>query len=181
MAILKATVKLDTSGLARLASPAKQRAITLKAVKAGAKVIPGAAKSLAPRRSGALKQSLGIKAVRGTKGKTSALAVIGARKKVVKEIQRSKKSASKTKAVPAFYAHLVEKGTRPHALGKGAKLARKGKPQIHTNQTGRQHPGAKAHPFLKPAWEGNADRAIEAGEKVISQEIAKLMTKSQKT
>lgn len=36
---------------------------------------------------------------------------------------------------PRNYAHLVEFGTKPHAIGKG------------------RHPGAKAQPFMGPAWQ----------------------------
>lgn len=92
-------------GLDAIERTAKKRAITLKAVKAGAKLVQHAAKSSVARRSGALKQSLGIKSQKGTRGKTLALAVIGARAKVVKQY--------KGKTIkPAKYSHLVEKGTK---------------------------------------------------------------------
>lgn len=90
-------------GLDAIAKLAKQRAITLKAVKAGAKIVQRAAKANAPRRSGALKQSIGIKAAKGTRGKTLAFVVIGARAKVEKVFRGRKVKPSK-------YSHLVEKG-----------------------------------------------------------------------
>lgn len=92
-------------GLEAIERTAKKRAITLKAVKAGAKLVQRGAKGSVSRRSGALKQSLGIKSQKGTRGKTLALAIIGARAKVVKVF--------KGKTIkPAKYAHLVEKGTK---------------------------------------------------------------------
>lgn len=95
-------------GLDAIEKTAKRRALTLKAVKAGAKLIQSAAKSNAPRRSGALKQSIGIKAGKGTRGKTLAFAVIGSRAKV-------EKSWRGKKVKPSKYARLVEQGTRTAA------------------------------------------------------------------
>lgn len=175
MALLKAKVVVDTRGLAGLVTKAKERSITLRAVKAGARLVQADAKAAAPRRkgSGALRQSLGTKAVKGTRGSTVALAVVGARKKVVKTLSRGNKSV---RVVPAFYAHLVEKGTRPHAIGKGSKLGRKGK--ASGPQAGGMHPGAKAQPFLVPAWESNRSRAAEEAKKVLADEIQKAIAKA---
>lgn len=94
-------------GLEQIERTAKKRAVTLKAVKAGAKLVQSGAKSRVPKRkkSGALKQSLGIKSQKGTRGKTLAFAVVGARSKVVK--------LYKGKTIkPSKYSHLVERGTR---------------------------------------------------------------------
>lgn len=99
-------VKVFTSfdGLEAIERTAKRRAITLKAIKAGAKLVQARAKTKVVKRSGALRQSIGIKAEKGRKGKTLALAVVGARVKVVRQY--------KGKSIrPAKYAHLVEKGT----------------------------------------------------------------------
>lgn len=65
---------------------------------------------------------------------------------------------------PIFYAHLVEGGTRPHALGRGAvlgRLAARAK-QYARRQRGRLHPGTKAQPFLLPALRDNAAQVIAA-------------------
>lgn len=121
-----ATVAVDYSPIYGVATVAKQRAITLKAVKAGAKPILQAAKAMAPRRKiggGTLVRSLGVNAIKGTVGKTLALAVIGPRKKVI-EYKIVKPGGRPEKVWPAKTAHLVEFGTRPHALGRGAKLSR---------------------------------------------------------
>ncbi|HEY1191937.1 MAG TPA: HK97-gp10 family putative phage morphogenesis protein [Gemmata sp.] len=95
-------------GLEAIQRTAKKRAVTLKAVKAGAKLVQQRAKPNAPKRSGALRQSIGIKSQKGSRGKTLALAVIGARSKVTKQVR------GKT-VRPAKYAHLVEKGTKRSA------------------------------------------------------------------
>lgn len=82
--------------------------------------------------------------------------------------------------MPAFYAHLVEGGTKPHAVGKGSKLGRKGKADV--GQTGKKHPGAKAQPFLKPAFESTKAEAAGAALAVmgegISREIARVAAKA---
>ncbi len=94
----------EFAGLEAIERTAKKRAITLKAIKAGAKLVQRAAKAKVVKRSGALKQSIGTKAQKGRKGKTLALAVVGARTKVVQQYKgRSVR--------PAKYAHLVERGT----------------------------------------------------------------------
>lgn len=53
---------------------------------------------------------------------------------------------------PTFYAHLVEGGAKPHRIGKGSRR-RQGR------QSGKLHPGAKAKPFLGPAWR-RTDRQV---------------------
>lgn len=47
-------------------------------------------------------------------------------------------------AKPFKYAHLIDKGVRPHAIGKGS-TKRKG------SQTGRIHPGFAPMPFVQPS------------------------------
>ena len=154
MAVTKIGLQLDLSGLEALKSTAQKRAVTLKGVKAGAKLVQAAAKSRAPKRSGALKQSIGIKTRKGTRGKTLALAVVGARTKVRKMVKPAR-GTKKVLAVPGKYAHLVEKGTKPHG----------------------GHPGARAQPFLKPGFDSVKDQAGAAGMKAMGDEIQRLIAK----
>lgn len=167
-----------------MSSVAKQRGVTMKGVKAGAKIVQKAAKKAAPRRkkvrgfaldtgSGALRQSLGFKAAKGRRGKTLAYAVIGARKKVRKTVRVGGRTII---AVPAFYAHLVEKGTRPHSLGKGAKLARRGK--AAANVVGKQHPGARPQPFLGPAYRQNQGVIANAMTAEMGEAVRKELEKA---
>jgi HK97 gp10 family phage protein len=174
--MIEAKIVADMTPARLLASVAVQRRITLKAVKAGAKLVVPKAKAGAPRRkgSGALKQSQGIKAEKGKRGKTLAFAVVGARKKVEETIPRGRKSV---RVVPSYYAHLVEKGTRAHSLNKGAKLGRKGKANIGQG-TGKQHPGAKAKPFLGPAWESTKDQVGKVVTETIAAEVKKELRKN---
>jgi hypothetical protein len=50
---------------------------------------------------------------------------------------------------PAKYFHLVEKGARPHAVGRGSRLDRMLKSGLRRGaQSGRMHPGfAGRHPM----------------------------------
>ncbi|MCC6426280.1 MAG: HK97 gp10 family phage protein [Phycisphaerales bacterium] len=84
------------------------------------------------------------------------------------------------KVDPRHYAHLVEFGTRPHAVGKDSELAtrvnssRKGSGV----QLGKQHPGARAKPFMRPAFDSQSNKAdgiigAKVGE-LLTEEAAKL-------
>jgi HK97 gp10 family phage protein len=175
VAILRTKVQLDLSGLKKLDKATQQRRVTLAAVKDGAKVVQKSAKGSAPRSSGALKQSLGIKGQKGRKGKTIAFAVVGPRTKVRKLVKR-RGSRRPVLAVPAYYAHLVEQGTRPHALGKGSRaVARRGKKKL---SAGAQHPGTRPRPFLRPAYTGNKAAIATAVTKRLGIEIEKEIAKA---
>ncbi len=190
--MIRVTVKTDTSGIDAVISVARQRGITLAGAKAAGKPLKNAARSGAPKRpgSGTLKQAQGIKAAKGTKaGTTASFAVQGARKKVVKMVKlRGKKKP--VKVVPAFYDHLVQLGTRPHALGKGESLGRdvtkrRKTAVVRTGQTTGKHPGAKANPYRKRAWESVKNQAGAAAmkamgaatQKEIDRQAAKIRTK----
>lgn len=197
--ILRARVAVDASGLRLLSSAAKQRTVTTRMARSGGKVVQRAAKPLAPRRkgSGALRRSLGVKAKRGTRGKTISYAVVGPRKSVRKTItlngnkafiDATDKSGKATRkaiivggrqvtVVPAFYAHLVEKGTRPHSLGRGSLLARRGKGGAGQG-AGKRHPGARPRPFLGPAYEGSKDAVRAVMLRTAADEVQKELVKA---
>lgn len=159
-------------GLDAIEKTARKRAVTLKAVKVGAKIVQQAAKTKAPKRkrSGALRQSIGIKAVKGTKGKTLALAVVGARSKVEKTFKGRKIKPSK-------YAHLVEKGTKPHSLLKRSKskIGKVARAVAVAAGAGKRHPGAKPKPFLRPALDQNKDAAGRAMLDALGAEIKRVI------
>jgi HK97 gp10 family phage protein len=68
----------------------------------------------------------------------------------------------------AYYAHMAEFGTRPHAeLPSGAKalfVAGRFKMQV-------QHPGAIAKPFMRPAFDNHAHAAIQAAADYMAERI----------
>jgi HK97 gp10 family phage protein len=158
MAVLKAGLSLDLAPLKSLATAAKQRAVTLKGVRAAAKIVQAAVKARAPKRkrSGALKQSIGQKSAKGKRGRTLAYAVVGARTKVVKSVPVGKGGRTIT-AKPAKYAHLVERGTKPHG----------------------GHPGAKPKPFLVPGLRATQAQASSAAMKAMADEVQKSLAKEQ--
>lgn len=188
--MIRVSVKTDVSGIAAVITAAKTRGITLAGAKAAGKLLKTAARATAPKRpgSGALKQAQGVKAAKGTKsGTTASYAVQGARKKVVRMVKvRGKRKP--VKAVPAFYDHLVQLGTKPHALGKGESLGRSGKRKTvaKTAQATGKHPGAKPNPYRERAWavvKGAAGAAAvaamgKATQKEIDRQAAKAKSKA---
>lgn len=172
---------LDLSPLDALRKFSQQKAATLKAVRAGGKILQQAVKVRAPKRvtkgGGGLKQSIGLKAAPGKRGRSLALAVVGARKKVVKLVVPPRGKTPR-KSVPAYYAHLVEKGTAPHAIQKGSRrVARRGN---SATSHPIQHPGARPNPFLAPAWHAAQREAIEAMSRVLAEAVAAILAKAKK-
>lgn len=160
---IRSSVAVDTAGIREVAKLSQQRTATLKAVKGGAKIVQAAAKARAPRRKGrgggGLKQSMGIKAQKGTRGKTLAYAVVGSRKKVVKQVPVGKAGRTR-KHVPAYIAHIVEGGAKAHKLNGGT------------------HPGARKNPFLAPAFDATKGRAMSEAQRVLGLETQKLIDKA---
>lgn len=158
-------VLTDTSGLEQVSSVTKKRTITLKAVKAGGKIVQAAAKQKAPRRKGiggGLRQSIGLKPVKGKKGRTLAYCVVGPRHKVVRMVKRGRKTY---KHRPSKIAHIVEKGSQPHTLrkGKSGGVVR--------------HPGAKPKPWLAPAFREQKARVGAVVAVTLADETQKVIAK----
>lgn len=181
--MLKASVAVDVSGIDAVVSEAKKRNITLKGAKAAGKILKLAARAEAPKRSGATRRAQGVKAEKGKKGATTSYAVQGVKKKFSLTWTPPKRTKS-YRVVPAFIDHLIQLGTKPHSIAKGAKLARKGKAAV--GQTGKPHPGARPNPYRKRAWDQVKDRAGEAAveamgeatQKVIDKQAAKIAAKA---
>lgn len=179
---------VDTQGFEAVVAEAKKRGIALKGARAGARVLSKAAKADAPRRkgSGALKQAQGVKAAKGKKGLTTAFAVQGARRKVDKMVTLPGRKKP-VRVVPAFYDHLVQGGTKAHSVAKGQSLGRAervskkgrtfGTAVARTDQTGKKHPGAKANPYRKRAWEAVKDEVGAAAVKAMAAETQKVIAK----
>lgn len=126
------------------------------AVTAGAAPVVQATRRNVARDTGLAKKSIGrkIKQYRQT-----AVAVIGA-KRDVQAIVNTRRG--KRKAVPANYLHLIEGGAKPHT-------------EVITTKNGAQqtihHPGAKAKPALRPAYEETKQAAREAMTQKLSQVV----------
>ncbi|MBK8916360.1 MAG: HK97 gp10 family phage protein [Phycisphaerales bacterium] len=153
--------------------PAKvEKNILRGALRAGAKVVRDYAKATAPRDTGFLAQS--IKSGSRAKGGT----VTGYAK------------------TDAFYAHLVEYGTRSHWIrvddeARPGRVTRRGYRTYSTRTLNRMeargslviggnfvgqsvvHPGAPAKPFLRPALDNQAGAAVVAAGNYIKARLEK--------
>lgn len=151
--------KMDVEGLARLERDLLKlgdkmaKKVTRKAMTKARKVVVSDAKSRVPIRHGELKKSLGAKRI--TRSRSQTLTdIIGA---------RSRPSTVNGKRVnPAFYAHLVEFGTKPH------RITAKGGGLLNISGIGPrpsvEHPGAKPQPFMRPGWRAKRRQALRTFE-----------------
>jgi HK97 gp10 family phage protein len=142
-----------------------EKNIMRAALAAGARAIAKEVKALAPDAepssenariyggyAGALRDSVRVSTRAAAGGKITATVKVGGVNK---------------KGADVFYVHFVEYGTRPHLIkpskkrmlelgGKFARIV--------------SHPGAKPHPFVRPAFDAKSQAAVEAAaEKVRSR------------
>ena len=87
-------------------------------------------------------------------------------------VSKSKKDRGRN---PRRYAHLVEFGVAPHAVGKGSKLKKRGRTKA--NQRGIMHPGHAPRPFMRPAWDTKQGEAAKKIETVVRAELDKEIAK----
>lgn len=81
---------------------------------------------------------------------------------------------------PVKYAHLVEYGTKPHAIGKGSllrKTLRKSDGLLQGGQAGGRHPGSNAQPFVNPAYEKNQYKMLRIYKAEMWNEIHRHATR----
>jgi HK97 gp10 family phage protein len=118
-----------------------QRNVMRSALRAGAQVIKQRAQELAPVHTGKLRDSIRV-SVRIKAGVPVATVKAGGNAKG-----------------GAFYAHMVEYGTAAHFIkpktAKSLFLA-------GLFREGVDHPGAVAHPFMRPAFDAAAQEAVLA-------------------
>lgn len=147
-----------------------------KALKAGineaASLVLRQVRANVPVDTKALRQAIGKK-VKVYRNGGNVVAIIGARKDAPNKPPKYRKSRRrrrylKSKIVnPKTYVHIVEFGSRPHAIGKKDSLRKK-------RQTGRLHPGSVAKPFMRPAWASSQEAAAAVVVRRVQQEINKL-------
>ena len=133
------------------------------AVRAGSSVIIKEMRRRAPVETGSLKKALGQK-VKNYRGSGTVTSIVGARSK--------RYETAKGKRNPAYYAHLIELGVKPHRTGKKKFGYRRGR---------GMHPGFRAQPFMRPAWDAAAPRArkatIDKMKQVFEKEAAAVAVK----
>lgn len=131
--------------LARI-EPKLARKHLRKGIEKGCRIVRNSAKQKVRKRYRILSKSLGVKIKTYFKTKT-IIGIVGPRR----DYQRVVKGK---RIVPVFYAHLVEFGTKAHAVGKEDSI-RKG------IQRGVMHPGSEPFPFMRPAWDENKLQVVE--------------------
>lgn len=135
--------------------PAKLEArVSRQALRAGAKIIEQEAKARVPVNEGKLRASIRVST--------------GIRNGVV---NAQVKAGGRKKGDP-FYAHFVEFGTKPHEI-----KPRRFKSLFIAGLMRKivQHPGAKAKPFMKPAFDAKAQEAVGAVTDYIRKRLARLV------
>lgn len=158
------------ANLEAIAGPIAQSAVR-RGLYDGAVVLRNAARGKVPVRYGALKKAIvsETRLIKGTGMAGSKLehqGVVTIAKKAfrmgpkgnVKTVERKKskgRSYIKGDIYPRNYAHLVEFGTNPHMIGK------------------RMHPGARAKPFMRPAFDEQLPAALEAFRNRLVAEVFK--------
>lgn len=115
-----------------------------------------------PKRYGVLRKSLGSR--RKTYRNTSTVYVaVGPRAGFKRSITEGGRTFNVN---PVNYAHLVEFGTRRHSIRRsdviGRVRARRGTKAALRRQTAgaAMHPGARAQPFMRPAFDAQKRRVV---------------------
>lgn len=139
--------------LLKTLAPKLQKNITRTALRAGAAVLLAEAKRNVPVDSGNLSRTLRI----STRNKGG-------------EVSASVKAGGKHKGADAFYAHMVEFGTRPHKI---MPKEQGGVMQFGTVRTRSvDHPGINARPFMRPAVDAKFVEAVNAVREKIRERLA---------
>lgn len=130
-----------------------------------------------------LKKSLGKKTKSFRSGQVM-VGVVGVRKQMKGKKGSKERTAkfrvqvgvnSKGEAIwmdPIKYAHMVEFGTKPHTIGRGDKLKRKGRKHKQV-QAGFKHPGSKKKPFLRPSLSKNKSGTKSTMRRVLGDALTK--------
>lgn len=131
--------------------PAKMETNVMRSgLRAGAKVFLDEVKQNIPVKQGFLRASARITTRKTKEGQVSASVKVGNRL--------------------AFYANMVEFGTRPHQI-----LARPGG-ALNVNGAevkSVQHPGIAPHPFMRPAADAKFAQAVAAVQAKVRERLAK--------
>jgi HK97 gp10 family phage protein len=146
---MKAFLETDVKGVKELERQLRElprrvsKKVTRKAVDMGARIVSRDAKRLARRgKTKLLAKSIGV---RGKQGKNGYSTKIGSRRGFAVTDSGGKKLYDPTRIV-----HLVEKGTKAHAIPRRGLLGKKVK-----KRQAIAHPGAQPYPFIRPALDNN--------------------------
>lgn len=153
----------EVIALLRTLPDAVAKKALVRAINKCGRIVLANQQRLVPSETGALRDSLAMKfrtyPPRGEKF-GARVAVIGPASKFEKQVTRtSGKWGSRTwRAKPAWYAHLVNRGVRPHNMIKDGAIARIAKalsPSLRDRVNQHRHPGMRGVRFR----ERSVDRA----------------------
>lgn len=169
-------------GLAAIAGtlrglPAKlQRQILKKALAKATKPLVAAARRRVPVDSGLAKKSIGRKMI-SYRRSGAIVAVLGPRQGMAAEVVR-KGRRTPVKEDPALIGHWLEFGTKPHSLDTDARAPRGKQRTADWRPTGRKiHPGAQAHPFLRPAFDAEKSHVVAIFAREVAQGLQAALAK----
>jgi HK97 gp10 family phage protein len=162
----------------------------------GAVIIRDEARRRAPVRYGALKKSIVAVTKRIKSGKgldyigivriADVKYVVSATKTGKLKLKRLNKNGritvngvtfkpSAARIFPRKYAHLAEFGTRPHSTAPKNLSKAKG---AKGRRVPRLHPGAKAKPFMRPAYDTKIGSAFTAFKEEVVSELGRIAVKT---
>lgn len=153
------------------------RRIVPKASKQATSSVLRTAKTLAPKESGLLIRSLGQKQKLYRRSGVF-VTIVGPRTGFKQQVEVEDRFGNVKKIFrnPVKYAHLVEKGTRPHSLVPKSGL----KNQIKRRIQGKNHPGSKAKEFMSRSYDANKQTVVQVYRSVIAAEIGKVAAEEAK-
>lgn len=129
--------------------PAKMETNVMRsALRAGAVVYLAQVKQNIPVEHGDLRKSARITTRKSREGQVSASVKVGNSR--------------------AYYAHMVEFGTRAHTIAPRARAMQIGGQFVAGTV---QHPGARPHPFMRPAADEKFSQAVAAVQKKIRDRL----------
>lgn len=153
-----------------------ERNIMRGALRAGATEIADEARRLVPVDTGQLKESIRVSVRPMPGGRIVATVKAGGRFKVYKSGKavkgapyRARRPSGGTDYFAPFYAHFVEFGTSRHWIKP------KNRQSLFLAGLLREavdHPGAKAKPFMRPAFDRKARAAVEAMAEYIRKRLS---------
>lgn len=129
--------------------------ISNKALRKGANVIRDEMRSLVPIRSGRLKKSIKVKKDRFNRSNKTQTYTIG------------------PSGPGAYIARFIEYGTSGHVVKIKSKkiLAVSKAGEVFGREI--KHPGVKAKPFIRPAYDTKKEAAVDTVASVIREEVRK--------
>jgi HK97 gp10 family phage protein len=165
-----------------------ERNIMQSGIRAAGNIFRDRARANAPVENGILRKAI-KNAVKTKYGITTSTIYID---RVTRYTVRVGSGANKaTRSSTAFYAHFIEFGTGSFYQGKGSRSKRKpyvipkpGRDKKRLTlpdggvRTSVEHPGIRPQPFMRPAFDGGQNQALETFRQYIfdrlPNEIAKL-------